>query len=133
MLATLSPSKPPALPRVAESEIEIAGIFLAFVQFWSIADRVVLIATQRRTFGSLLSAESTVLPGGSRAFDVRSLLGRPRGDASSDEAGATSDLRVLIARRVIERLALAEDLHENDEARRVFQGTTNSSLGCIEQ
>lgn len=115
------PPKPPALPRVAESEIEIAGIscFCAVLEY---SDRVVLIATQRRTFGSLLSAESTVLPGGSRAFDVRSLLGRPRGDASSDEAGATSDLRVLIARRVIERLALAEDLHENDEARRVFQG-----------
>ena len=121
MFAHSLPSKPPSLPRVAESEIEIAN-FSCFCAVLEYTDRVVLVATQKRTFGSLIAAESTILPGGSRAFDVRSLLGRPRGDTSSDEAGATSDLRVLIARRVIERQALAEDLHENDEAKRVFQG-----------
>jgi adenine phosphoribosyltransferase len=114
--------KPPPLPKIAENEVEIFGskCFFAVLDY---QDRLVLIATQRQTFGSLIAAESTILPGGSRAFDIRSLLGRTRGNTTDDdEAGAVTDYRILIARRIIERLALAEDLHEEDESKRIFQG-----------
>ena len=118
--------KPPPLPKIAENEVEIFGskCYFAVLDY---QDRLVLIATQRQTFGSLIAAESTILPGGSRAFDIRSLLGRNRGnttttDDDNDEAGAVTDYRILVARRIIERLALAEDLHEEDESKRIFQG-----------
>ena len=81
-------------------------------------DRLLLVASQRETFGTLLSAESAVLPGGALAYDVRALLGRTRagaGGAGEGEDEGEADLRALVARRLAERLARAEDLSGRDD------------------
>ena len=97
------------LPRVAEREATIGGraCFCAALAF---ADRLVLVASQRATFGALVAAQASSLPGGPRgAFDVRTLLGRPRrgGEEDGDEGGG--NLQTLVARRLVERLARAAD------------------------
>jgi adenine phosphoribosyltransferase len=97
------------LPRVAEREATIGGraCFCAALAF---ADRLVLVASQRATFGALVAAQASSLPGGPRgAFDVRTLLGRPRrgGEEDVDEGGG--NLQTLVARRLVERLARAAD------------------------
>jgi adenine phosphoribosyltransferase len=97
------------LPRVAEREATIGGraCFCAALAF---ADRLVLVASQRATFGALVAAQASSMPGGPRgAYDVRTLLGRPRRGGEEDGEEGGGNLQTLVARRLVERLARAAD------------------------
>jgi adenine phosphoribosyltransferase len=110
---------PPSLPRVAESSSDVCGAPCYFAAL-DYADRLLLVASQRETLGTLLSADSAVLPGGARAYDVRALLGRPRagagGAGGAIEGEGAADLQSLVARRLAERLARAESLGGREDS-----------------